>query len=78
MGKIPSHSGPPYLLFHRHISVSLLLVIFVHTHCVVSPRVDYARQVGARVKEEVVAPLLVTDVQGVAVDIDSENETDDT
>ena len=37
---------------------------------VVSPRADDVGEVGARVEEEVVAPLLVTDVQGGAVDID--------
>ena len=47
------------------------------THGVVSPRADNVRQVGARVEEQVVAPLLVTDVEGGAVDVDSENETDE-
>ena len=49
---------------------------FLLTHRVVSPRADDVGEVGARVEEEVVAPLLVTDVQGGPVDIDPGNKSD--
>ena len=39
------------------------LLIHIHTHSVVPPRAYYVRQVGARVEEEVVAPLFVADVE---------------
>ena len=85
MGTIPQQNSS-LLLSSRmsglaHAAYYICAVSFrisLYTHCVVPPRADDVRQVGARVEEEVVAPLLVTDVEGVAVDIYSENETDDT
>ena len=47
--------------------------VSTRTHRVAPPRADDVRQVGAGVEEEVFAPLLVTDVEGVAVVVYPEN-----
>jgi hypothetical protein len=43
------------------------------THGVMTPRLDNVVQLGARVKEQKVPPLLVADVQRVVAHVDPEN-----